>query len=203
MGDEQVRLAETLDAEPYEPPKARKRRLVAVLLGVMGLLVVSVAAPMAIKSIRKANETHAVSALRQYAEAQMATRRQQHNLGSPTYADRLASLQDLLPMEIVAAHGPEGTPYHGYLFRECRTFAGAPIDWSQDYALCATPASYGLLRRQTFLIATNGCIFGWDLGQSGFVDDYPEFTEGGWVVDDDTVRQPPLPLPVQTPLQRK
>ncbi len=67
-----------------------------------------------------------------------------------------------------------GEPKRGYRFRDMETIGGQTIDWEKDCALCATPVEYGVTGRRTFIVATNGTVFGKDLGGSEFVRDYPQ-----------------------------
>jgi hypothetical protein len=173
MPDEQAKLAETLDAQPYEPPKPRKsRRILLWILAVAFLLAAAVAALPIALSLRDANECQAVGAMRSYAEAQVKRRRS--GAVDPGYAKELPQLRGLLPDEIIAAWGPNGRPYHGYLFREMKTIGGQPIDWSADFGISAVPAKYGVFSRRSFILMTNGTTFGHDWGrQVEFFDDYP------------------------------
>ena len=68
-------------------------------------------------------------------------------------------------------------------FEDMTTIGGRPIDWEKDFALCATPAVYGQVGYRTFIVMTNGTIFGKDLGGSEFVDDYPaDPCAEGWII---------------------
>ena len=202
MPDEQAKLAETLDAQPCEPPKSRRSWWAFLWIGAAVLVAAGAAAAPIAAALRNSEEKRTIGALRAYAEAQLQFLHQSREAGHAGFAEDLAQLRGLLPPAMIAAHGPGGARYHGYLFQEGRTIAGQPVDWSQDFLLCATPAEYGLLHRRTFVIDTNGCAFGWDLGQSGFVHDRPDMS-GQWSVDGaDEEPQPVLPTPKYTPLNK-
>jgi type II secretory pathway pseudopilin PulG len=202
MPDEPAKLDETLDAQPYEPPRPRKLGRWALLSVLTLALAGCIAAPFVTAAIRRANEQQAVGALRNYAEAQIEFFRQHKSGGTGGFARDLSQLRGLLPPEMIAARGAGGRPYRGYLFQEGRTIAGKPADWSQDYFICATPAKYGLLHRRTFIIDTNGCVYGWDFGESGFVDDYL-VEKGQWVAGGDEEEPRFMPdAPKYTPLKR-
>jgi len=80
--------------------------------------------------------------------------------------------------------GGKGEPKYGYIFREMKTIAGKPIDWTGDYALCAIPAVYGRTGYRTFIVSTDGTVFGKDQGEGGtFLDDYPaDPNAGDWII---------------------
>ncbi len=71
---------------------------------------------------------------------------------------------------------------HGYFFLDMQTIAGKAIDWSNDYGLCAVPAKYGKTGRRTFIVCTNGTVFGKDTGGQP-VFDYPANPPAkGWII---------------------
>jgi len=125
----------------------------------------------------------AVGPCRAYASAQTIYKRNDWDKdGKLTYAcpfTLLATTTDdagqpiqLIDAAFAAAASPS-TPKHGYCYRDCQTIAGAPIDWEKDFALCATPATYGRTGYRTFIISTDGTTYGKDLGGAQFVSDYP------------------------------
>jgi hypothetical protein len=74
-----------------------------------------------------------------------------------------------------------GEPKHCYHFEDMRTIAGQPIDWKNDYALCATPANHGPNRRFTLIVKTDGKVWAKDFGRSEFVTDFPANPwQAGW-----------------------
>jgi uncharacterized membrane protein len=100
------------------------------------------------------------------------------------YADASAGNKEhkLIDRALRDAAGPAGQPKVGYLFQDCRTIGGKPIDWTTDYAMCAMPAAYGRTGRRTFIVGTDGRVLGKDLGKgTKFVDDFPADPEAaGW-----------------------
>jgi hypothetical protein len=182
-------------AMPAQPAESLRHRvlvwaiILAVLIGVMLLAAVSsVSAPR-----RWSFETNAIGSCRAYAEAQIMYKRQDWDGdGKLTYAasfpllnttpDASGSPIQFLDSAFAAATSP-AAPKHGYYFGDMRTIAGKPIDWEQDFALCATPAVYGRTGFRTFIIKTDGTTWGKDLGSSGFVDDYPaDPSAEGWII---------------------
>jgi hypothetical protein len=131
--------------------------------------------------------------LRAYATAQEIYRKTDRDGGGTRgYAHPFARLHSdtdkggqmlmLIDRGFVAAGGPAGRPKHYHLFQECRTIGGRPIDWTTDYAMCAIPAPYGKGGRRTFIVSTDGVVWGKDLGKgTKFVDDFPADPEAaGW-----------------------
>ena len=147
---------------------------IIVALGCVWFVVEMVILP---PKLRERNEIAAVSALKQYAEAQVVYRRDRSAAagGQVSYADQIPKLRGLLADEIIAAHGPNGRPYHGYLFLEISKFDdGSLLGWTDDFAICAIPARYGATSRRSFIMSTNATILGLDLGgESRFVATYP------------------------------
>jgi hypothetical protein len=105
---------------------------------------------------------------------------------SDLYIDKQSGKEaKLTSLNFVAAHGPTGTPTCGYRFLECKTIGGNPIDWTQDFALCATPAGYAIDGRLTLITCSRGMnnveVWGKDLGKSMFIADFPENPKAeGW-----------------------
>ncbi len=89
----------------------------------------------------------------------------------------------LISTAFAGAEGWNGSPSHGYLFRDMSTIAWEKIDWCKDYALCGTPCVYGQTGYQTFIVTTDGKVWAKDLGYSHFVDNFPANPAAeGWVV---------------------
>ena len=87
----------------------------------------------------------------------------------------------LVGREFAAARGDDGKPYMGYRFREMQTIWGIRINWTGDFALCATPAEYGKSGRRTYIVKTDGDVWWKDLGESRFLKNYPQNLEDeGW-----------------------
>lgn len=71
---------------------------------------------------------------------------------------------------------------HGYFFVDMLAIGGVKINWVDDYALCAIPAKYGGKTKRTFIINTNGTVFGKDTGGKP-VFDYPANpVKAGWKI---------------------
>jgi hypothetical protein len=167
--------------------------LVFILLGGGGLILV---VPSLLYSpCRPSLETQAIGSCRAYSCAQSMYHRNDWDAdGQLEYASSLVLLHtekdstgtpiNLLDAAFADARGLKGTPKHGYLFREMKTIGGQPIDWTQDCALCAIPVEYGRTGYRSFIISTNGTVFGKDQGEGGtFVDDYPaDPGAAGWCV---------------------
>ena len=171
------------------PPVEKKRsRRIYIYWGVAltPLLVAGIFCWLAVtRRPAERPEVGAVQAMRRYAEAQNAYHKTDWNGdGKYTYAKTLKELSDarLIPEEMAAASGPNGKPYNGYLYLELKTVGGVPINWVDDFALCAIPAKYGKDGYRTFVVATHETIFGFDQGpKTDFVRDHPQNpTAAGW-----------------------
>jgi Protein of unknown function (DUF2950) len=185
-------------------PEKKASPLLWVLLGCGAAIFLAVAVVVGVVLIAipsgghpgwSYNETNAVGSLRTYASAQTMFRRADWNKnGVCEYADKMPALRftkdsggvemELLNAELAAAHGANGTPRHGYLFKEMSTLTGSQLDWVNDYALCALPAVYGKTGKRTFIISTDGTVYARDQGEGGsFVTDYPTDPSGaGWAI---------------------
>jgi hypothetical protein len=139
---------------------------------------------------RSSLETNAVGALKTYAAAQAIYQKTDWDGdGKFVYADSLGKLAavGLIDKAFAKARGPKGKPWHGYLFLECQSIGGQPIDWTTDFALCGIPAKYGHTGYRSFVMCTNGTIFPKDQGPAGgFVSDFPAdpINAGWWSCDD-------------------
>jgi len=193
-----------------EAPEKKSNALLWVLLGCGGALVlaailaivaaIAIPALVGVRETAKAasTEANAVGAMRACAEAQVMFHRNDWvGSGTPgvleyatpytllnTQVDATGQPIQLIDSALAAARGPNGTPKHGYLFRDMQTIGGVKINWVDDFALCAIPAQYGRTGRRTFIVSTNGTVFGQDQGPTGtFVDDYPQNpTVAGWII---------------------
>jgi type II secretory pathway pseudopilin PulG len=193
-----------------EAPEKKSNALLWVLLGCGGALVlaailaivaaVAIPALVRVRSTAKSvsTEANAVGSCRAYAEAQVMFHRNDWvGSGTPgvleyatpytllnTQPDNVGQPIQLIDAALAAAQGPNGTPKHGYLFRDMKTIGGVKINWVDDFAICAIPAQYGRTGYRTFIISTNGTVFGKDQGPTGtFVDDYPQNpTVAGWII---------------------
>ena len=163
-------------------------------LGFAALIVVAIALPGLSGPSNVAREEGAILELRSYCSAQVIYHRNDWDgnevLEYATPYARLYNTKDpagteimLIAPALAAAQGPAGIPRYGYLFQDMQTLFGEKIDWVNDYALCATPAVYGKTGRRTFIVNTNGTIFGKDLGRSEFPTDYPKDPQAeGWAI---------------------
>ncbi len=89
----------------------------------------------------------------------------------------------LIDSAFAGAKGRGGAPKHGYIFREMSTIAGGPVDWEKDFALCGIPAGYGRTGSWTYIVTTDGAVWGQDMGCACFLDDFPADPQGeGWVI---------------------
>jgi type II secretory pathway pseudopilin PulG len=158
-------------------------------------IVAAVAIPSLLAARRGSLETNAVGSCRAYCSAQtMYKRNDWDGNGVMEYAvpyTKLSTQPDsggmpinLIDAAFAAANGPNGMPKHGYRFQDMKTIGGSAIDWTSDYGLSALPAVYGRSGYRSFIVATNGTVFGLDQGSAGgFVQDYPaEPMANGWIL---------------------
>jgi len=166
----------------------RSLALAGVVMGGLSLVLIpfiaiiaAIAMPAFLGARKNAYEAAAVAGLRNYASAQAV-----YMMNNNTYADQLAKLakDQTVDAGLAAAYGANGTPRLGYVFRECKTIGGKPIDWPRDFALSAIPAAPGTPVRRSFIIRSDGTVYGMDRPSGGgFVDDFPEDpTAAGWTV---------------------
>jgi type II secretory pathway pseudopilin PulG len=153
-----------------------------VLLGCGGLLAVvmvlgivaAIAIPSLLAARRATLETNAVGSMRTYANAQVMFHKNDWDGDKVlTYAPSFRALNTTLdatkaPIQLIdsvfAGANSPATPKHGYYFTDMKTIGGKSIDWKNDFALCASPAIYGRTGYRTFIVSTNGTVFGKDLG---------------------------------------
>ena len=180
------------DEPPAENPK--RSRTIYILWGVaLGLLLADgFLGWLALREFRmRANEEKALLSCAAYAMAQPMCRSPAGELPYMDYCHPYSQLytrkdRDGQPMMLIdrafaVARGKGGIPHHGYLFEDMETIAGKPINWVVDYALCGTPDLYGRPARRTFIVKTDGVVWGKDLGRSEFVKDFPADPEAeGW-----------------------
>ncbi len=171
-------MSEVFD-RPAKPSRTRRFILLSglAILGLSGIAWLIMATVILPRARRKSNETHALKSLLAYADAQIAYYRnhQATHGGAGRFLDDISGFKGKLPDELIAAHGANGAPYHGYLFLEISEFDnGVPLNWTDDFAMCAIPARYGVTGRNTFMVATAGTVFAYDRGEErGFVKAYP------------------------------
>ena len=187
-----------------EAPAGQGKRLEVLASFVwLALAVAALLAPATCRSrqiliVLDYNGRYAVGSCFSYAEAQVMFHRwDRDGDGDLEYANSLTLLAaqkdkagqrlGLIDDALAAARGKKGKPRWGHLYREMKTIGGKPIDWRKDFALCATPARYKYpgdryrTGRHTFIVSTDGVVFGKDLGEARFVDDYPaDPLKDGW-----------------------
>ncbi len=164
---------------PQEPESRSVPRWLVWLVIVLGLaiLILLPAVLMTLAKVRGASaaqdEATVREAMARYAAAQVEYRRDHAQPdGGSTYAAELPMLRGLAPDGMIAAWGPGGTPWRGYLFREAKSIDGVPIEWADDFALSAVPARYGQPSRLSFIVVTGGTVRDEDRGAgAGFVED--------------------------------
>ncbi len=157
-------------------------------------IVAAIAIPSLLAARRTSLETNAVGSCRAYAAAQtMFHRNDWDGNGVLEYAPDFTALYstkdaaktpiDLIDAAFAAARGPKGPPKHGYVFYNMKTIGGKKINWVDDFALCAVPAVYRRTGYRTFIINTNGTVFGMDTGGNKPVFDYPaNLVAAGWII---------------------
>jgi type II secretory pathway pseudopilin PulG len=169
--------------------------LLAVVAVPLIAIVAAIAIPSMLASRRSSLETNAVGSCLTYAAAQTMFQRNDWDGDKVLeYADDLSALCNtpdssgnpisLIDTAFASAKGPGGLPRHGYLFQEMTAIAGQPIDWTTDFALCAVPAVYGRTGYRTFIVKTDGTVYGKDQGPGGtFVTDYPaDLVSEDWII---------------------
>ena len=161
-------------------------------------IVAAIAIPSLLAARRTTLETNSVASCRAYAEAQIMFHRNDW-VGSGTvgvleYAVPYtllntqldgAGLQiDLIDAAFSGAAGLGAPPKHGYIFSDMATIGGVAINWVDDYGLSGLPSTYRRTGYRSFIINTNGTVFGMDQGPGGvFVADYPNNPPAaGWII---------------------
>ena len=158
-------------------------------------IIAAIAIPSLLAARRSSLETNAVGSCRTYATAQtMYKRNDWDGDGAMPYATPFTNLNldvpsgrtiNLIDGAFAAAVGAAGTPKHGYLFQDMVSIGGAanPINWAVDYGLCGIPAVYGRSGFRSFIVNTNGTVFGNDQGAAtAFVTDYPAVLAPNWII---------------------
>ena len=194
IGDMDRKPAERSAAGSVRVPGRPKTALWVLAVVLAGGVIAAALVIWLGRARRRSLETNAVGSCRAYAEAQiMFHRGDWDNDGELEYAtpytllntctDGIGNPIGCVDSAFATAQGPDGAPKHGYLFQDMETISGKPIDWKNDYALCATPARYGKSGYRTFIVSTDGTVWGKDLGKSRFIKDYPAKPQTqGWVI---------------------
>ncbi len=175
----------------------RGMAIAGTILGGVSLLMapimLAIMIPAMLGARQSVQETGAIGSLISYGNAQVMYHKNDWNAdGVLSYAVGLRELCDtedgvgnqigLIDASFAAATSP-ARPKNGYYFTVMQTIGGQPIDLVSDFALCASPAVYGKTGRRTFIIGSDGVIYGKDLGKDASPpDDYPENpVQAGWV----------------------
>lgn len=135
------------------------------------------------KELIAAYEDAAVAAMRLYCTSQVVFVKKKHKYASNMPELHSTKGADGKPLELVSkemseAYGERPIPWKGYVFREMQTIGGKKIDWSQDFALCATPAEYGKTGKLTFIVTIDELVLAKDLGKAQLLTDFPAQKEG-------------------------
>jgi len=135
---------------------------------------------MIARARRSCTEIMASLALADYAAAQADyDRRHGGEPGQRQYATPYAALlSDPTSKLMLRSFSHVGK---NYVFRDCMSIAGKPIEGKKDFALCATPAVYDQPCRRTLIVRTDGVVWAKDLGRVCLIDDFPDDPAGkGW-----------------------
>jgi hypothetical protein len=193
MAGEEKPVPEETDPAPVSNPRPARRALRVAVLACVGAAALAAVGVVWLYQARRATlETNAIGSMRAYAEAQVAYHKNDWDgNGIMEYAHSYTELLKcrdttgtpigLIDAAFASAQLPEDVLDRRYVFQDMKTIAGKPINWVDDFALCATPAQYGKTGYRTFIIAASGTTWGKDLGRSEFVTDYPaDPAAAGW-----------------------
>ncbi len=159
-------------------------------------IVAAIAIPSLLAARRTTLETNSVGSCRAYAEAQTMFHRNDWDGDQVLqYATPFTLLNTQLddsgagnPIDLIdpafAAAIVGGTPKHGYIFGDMAQIGGVLINWADDFALCGIPSTYRRTGYRTFIINTQGTVFGTDQGPAGaIVANYPQDTvAAGYII---------------------
>ena len=159
--------------------------VIAVLAVVLAIITTTVIPRLWPRPDRHAHfEYAAVGSCCAYAGAQILYRKANNQYANPY--TKLYNASDPTKCynakDFVDARGPTGDPKQGYHFQECKTIGGKPIDWTKEFAFCAIPSQYGKTGHRSFIVTTDGTVYGKDQGPKGtFVTDFPaNLKAAGW-----------------------
>jgi len=176
-------------------------------------IIAAIAIPSLLAARRGSLETNAVGSCRAYCSAQTMFKRNDWDAVNPPpnapgtvgileYASDFRDLNQTLdgtgaPVNLIdsafaAARDVAGNPKHGYLFLDMTNIATNAIDWVNDYGLAGVPSVYGRTGYRSFIVCTNGTVFGKDIVMAGGVpnfgadpglDDYPADPQtANWII---------------------
>lgn len=180
-------------------------------------IIAAIAIPNLLQARMRSNESSAVTLLRKYYEAQQTFKSQKNGSlpenslrgGSTGYADNFSLLHsghplttgsdgrpapdtgralNLIEKEFAAARGPNGIPFHGYLFAEPSGAGDSDVDavidpatgtaavdpgnfWANRFALIAVPSVSGRTGTKAFYIDNNGVLLMKELSVEVRADD--------------------------------
>ena len=158
-------------------------------------IVAAIAIPSLLAARRTTLETNSVGSCRAYAEAQVMFHRNDWDADLMleyalpytllnTQIDGAGLPIDLIDSAFAMAAGVGAPPKHGYIFGDIASIGGVPINWVDDYGLSGIPSTYRRTGYRSFIINTQGTVFGMDQGPGGtFVPDYPNNPSlAGWII---------------------
>ncbi len=156
-------------------------------------IIAAIAIPSLLAARRGSLETNSVGSCRAYCSAQTMFHRNdwESNNAPPNVAGTLGILEyaedfrdlcetrdgngdpiNLIDSAFAAARDVGGIAKHGYVFLDQDDIAGNAIDWVNDFGLCGVPAVYGRTGYRSFIVCTNGTVFGKDIIMAGGVPDF-------------------------------
>ena len=153
-------------------------------------IIAAIAIPSLLAARRNAKESSAIAACRAYAGAQTTYKRNDwDNDLALEYAmpynllynqfDSAGKRLKMIDAAFAAAQTLAGTPKAGYVFDDMVDIDGDALadangNWTTDYAFSALPFKYGTDGYRSFIICTDGTVYGRDQGVGGgFVVSYP------------------------------
>ncbi|HOX08064.1 MAG TPA: DUF2950 family protein [Planctomycetota bacterium] len=172
-------------------------------------IIAAIAIPSLLAARRSSLETAGGASMRAYATAQVNFKKNDwdgdaeleysptlpalnntiDSAGNPITLIDSAFAAAYLGTGVLAVPNPIGVPpKQGYVFSDLATINLVNIDWINDYGLCGAPSVHGRTGYRSFIIDTEGTVFGRDLGPAAggggiLVADYPGNPQAaGWIV---------------------
>jgi len=196
---------------PGAQPPAKKSSVspVVIILGCVGCgcvlffivpIIAAIAIPNLLASRVSANEFSAIASLKTYCSAQSIFHRTDYdgdgaleycgpsNPEATSFTHLSTTVVDgerlhFIDAAMAAATSPE-TPKAGYYFVDIAAGSdGKAYDATRQHGLCAVPAAYGALGRNTFVVDDSGIVYQKDTGGRP-VTEFPEVEgiDSGWSV---------------------